>query len=1292
ATLYMLATGKTLLEGNSPTETVAAIARGDFPSVLDRRPNLPSGLARIITRALAITPEDRYPDVASLGAALAELAGVPAPKADDIPRVPADLIPARAHPDKPGPGPPSDVAAFAATGVATPQPPTVEGRPPSLPTTVRGKHRAAEADTAPPDRLEPSLPAIQGRFQLIRKLGSGSLGEMWLAQDTQRGDASVALKIFRPARGASIDAFKAEFRELSVAKHPNLVRIRDFGLIDDRLSGGAHAFYTMDYVDGPTLGHVARDANLETIYGLLVQLARGLIFLHAQTHRPHLSLKPQNIFLARDAEGRAQVVLTDPGNPTEKLRNIHRGERTSLPYAAPETLAGLIAGRRADLYSFGVIAFELLAGRRPFVERTPELLRSAHLYKQPPDLRLLRPEVPPEIAAVIEALLVKDPAKRPPAADVWIRAVNQVVVPPYPIETEATHLGRFSSAPWIGRLDVLETMVEALHHAGTPGSRRPRVLLVTGAAGVGKGRLLTELRRTAQLEGAVVYEGRPGSRDARPFAPLLPIIHARGAQYAPGLELGEVAAQLVGGITRPSVMMLRNVERMDRSTLEVLAHVSRILTPMSELDDVEPPPVLVVLTVRDGALADHSRSILEKMQGVTAIDIPPLDLTETADMLQAFFGTQPLSDDALKSLHRVTLGNPADVQDVLYTLLESGDLLLDHGVWSLRPGVDVPLPKSVGEATRKRFEMLSLAERDVLEALCVFGGPVTANIVDSLGPRAAEAVSALVERELLVRRLVDDEVCLTFVHERVREALLRDVSPEVLASRHRQAAVWLEQQYPDEQAVEALATHWREGGRPERALSFLLEAAKRTQIAGDIDRTIQWFSDALAVLPSAGLGVLRRLKTEATIREALGMATRSRGDLADAEAHFARHLAIGEDLEDPAQIGIAVDRLALVMIDAHRFEDAIQYAERGHDLALSHGDRSGQAMALRLIGSIKREMKGPGAGLEALNQALEVLGGEDGHADVQARIAVTLSYGYADAGQPEVAISWAEWGLEIARAERLVEMEVSLLINLSMAAFIGAMPERALSAAKEATAICRARGLKRYYTLALGNMGDSLRVLGDFDQAERLLREALRETYTGGNNALVVSRLIELTALALDRGMAQESLPYLREAWRLLPSVRTPQIATRVALSELRLRLCAEEVGLKACPKTTSELLREVTTRTRPFQDAARVRAMTLVATAAVAAGPDAARDAALEAARVASQLPAPGMQAHADAALSLVRVLRATGQAAQADVLQSAMRSAIEACAARIASESLRASYLAIKTHTYLLAPPPTH
>ncbi|MFT7582384.1 MAG: serine/threonine protein kinase, partial [Myxococcota bacterium] len=114
ATLYMLATGKTLLEGNSPTETVAAIARGDFPSVLDRRPNLPSGLARIITRALAITPDDRYPDVASLGAALAELAGVPAPKADDIPRVPADLIPARAHPDKPGPGPPSDVAAFAA--------------------------------------------------------------------------------------------------------------------------------------------------------------------------------------------------------------------------------------------------------------------------------------------------------------------------------------------------------------------------------------------------------------------------------------------------------------------------------------------------------------------------------------------------------------------------------------------------------------------------------------------------------------------------------------------------------------------------------------------------------------------------------------------------------------------------------------------------------------------------------------------------------------------------------------------------------------------------------------------------------------------------------------------------------------------------------------------------------------------------------------------------------------------------------------------------------------------------
>ncbi|PKN55805.1 MAG: serine/threonine protein kinase, partial [Deltaproteobacteria bacterium HGW-Deltaproteobacteria-14] len=93
ATLYSLATGFALVEGLGPNETVAAIARGDFPGVCDRAPHVPAALGAVVARALAIDPDQRYPDALAFAAALAELVSAPIPKPDDIPRVPAEALP-----------------------------------------------------------------------------------------------------------------------------------------------------------------------------------------------------------------------------------------------------------------------------------------------------------------------------------------------------------------------------------------------------------------------------------------------------------------------------------------------------------------------------------------------------------------------------------------------------------------------------------------------------------------------------------------------------------------------------------------------------------------------------------------------------------------------------------------------------------------------------------------------------------------------------------------------------------------------------------------------------------------------------------------------------------------------------------------------------------------------------------------------------------------------------------------------------------------------------------------------
>ncbi len=1334
ATLYTLACGEPLVDHPDPRQTVAAIARGDFPRLSERAPHIPAGLDAVISRALSLDVARRFSSALDLGAALASLAGLDRPEPDDVPRVPPELLPIRAAPAPPNEGShgvATTVAAGPARAVAT-----TAGNPKAtvrvkaaIPDTVVEPAPAQGAAEPRADAAEgPQLPRLLDRFQLERKLGSGAVGEMWLATDALHEGRPVALKIFRPAPGASMDEFKAEFRDLATLRHPNLVAIHDFGLVADA-PGGPLAFYTMDYVEGPDLRRAAAGASPEETWELLVQVARALSFLHAKTRRPHLSLKPENIFVTRDGseDGRRRVVLTDPGNPTEKLRSIHRGDRAGLPYAAPETLGGLVVGPSVDLYALGVIAFELIAGRRPFVERTSETLKAAHLSKAPPRLAELAPDVPEAIAEVVAALLAKEPARRPAGAQAWIRAVNKVVVPPYPVETQATRTSLLSSAPWAGREETVAALTAAVRAALEPGSRSERVILVCGERGIGKGRLLDELKRAAQLDGVLVLEAHEPTRRGRPLGPLLPLLAARYGQRLddgrltaeerrvlrqllgaradavpdaaadraaePAIDPDVVAGLLVRDLRRPTIALFRGADGLDRATLEVIARVSRVLAPMAGLtDDDALARLALVLTVTEPPADPAAPARLDAVAASLRLTLGPLDAGAVAEMLTAYFGNQPLTGDQLDTLTRVTGGNPSDLHDVLYTLIESEDLIHEDGLWQLKPGADVPLPKSVEEAMRRRFSALTRDERDLLELLAVFGAAVPANVIDSLGSEAPRAVSELVARELLVRRLVDDEVSLDFVHERVREALLRELDEQTRASRHRQAALWLEGHRDVDTVIEALAHHWSAGGRPERALAFLLEAAERASAAGDLERTATWYEEGLRILPLAGAGVIERLRTEARVRLRLGAARRAGGDLTAAERHFDRLLAIGRDLEDDGWTSIAHDNLALVMIDAGRLAEAAEHAETRYRLALEQGDRRDQVMALRLLGTIERELCGGAKGLQTLERALEVAGTDPELSDVRARLAVAISYANTQGLRPIEGIRWAEWGLELAREEGLVELEVSLLINLSMAAFLGGLPERALSASREAMVLAEAKGLRRYYTLALGNMGDTLRVLGHFDEAEALLRKALRETYRGGAHERVAARLVELSALALDRGAPRRALPYMREAWRLISHLRPgSQQHLEVLMAELRLRLRSRDEGtLHACEEATGALLRAVHEGTREAAPGLRLRALALVASAARRADPPAAAATARLALTLSHQIPPPGVLSCADAMAELVDVLEAVGDQPRAEAARAEIVAALTRCAEGIRSPALRQSFLAIPVHAALLSQDP--
>jgi hypothetical protein len=261
-------------------------------------------------------------------------------------------------------------------------------------------------------RFEPGA-LLAERYRILGLLGRGGMGEVYRADDLTL-DQTVALKFLPEALERDADRLERFFNEVRVARqvtHPAVCRVYDIGEAD-----GAH-FLSMEYVDGENLASLLRRiGRLPPAKALEIarQVADGLAEAHARGVL-HRDLKPENVML--DGQGRARI--TDFG--LAGLAESISGEdvRSGTPaYMAPEQLAGREVTARSDVYSLGLVLYELFTGRRAFSGRSfAELLRQ-HRDEVPPAPTEIVEGVDPAVERVIVSCLEKDPRRRPPSARV----------------------------------------------------------------------------------------------------------------------------------------------------------------------------------------------------------------------------------------------------------------------------------------------------------------------------------------------------------------------------------------------------------------------------------------------------------------------------------------------------------------------------------------------------------------------------------------------------------------------------------------------------------------------------------------------------------------------------------------------------------------------------------------------------------------------------------------------------------------------------------------------------------
>jgi non-specific serine/threonine protein kinase len=871
------------------------------------------------------------------------------------------------------------------------------------------------------------------QYRIISPLGSGGMGEVYLAEDDQL-KRKAALKFLAAEFSSNADhleRFVREARAASALNHPNICTIYEIN------SQGEAPFIAMEFIDGETVSSMIRRRrrNVRQTLEIAIQVSRALAEAH-EAGIVHRDIKPANIILTN----REQVKLLDFGLvKLVEQDNVAIGSKQLLTkagmvvgtasYMSPEQARGLEVDGRTDVWSLGVVLYEMLTGTLPFTGETSTDTLAAILTKKPLPPSQIFPEIPPALERIVLKTLESNRDERYPSADSLLSdltdlsrrmdfeaelqrsatirsndedtfifdkaptelAMRNTAGPDHENTGRRTSNLRSYGSNIIGRRGEISDLTHLLR------DETVRLVTMTGIGGTGKTRLAHAVAET------MLDEFADGVFMVELSSVVLP-------ELVPATIAQPLGLQDAGG--RPVMDILKD-HLVDKHMLLVLDNFEQIVDAAPQIAELlaAAPDVKVLVTSRF-----LLRITAEREYVVPPLSPPPDDSTSSFENLSRNDAVRLFAERARLADPRFEL-TEQNVRSVAEICLRLEGLPLAIELASARARVLSPAailskldsrlkfltggPRDLPERQRTMqgaidwsFDLLTDEEKSMFRMLSVFSGSFSVDaaeavcIGDGIGPEISviDAIASLLDKSLL-RRLEGQGGehrfgMLEVVREYARDALVSAGGHDSTRRRHAEyfvslgekaepflqaahSAEWLDRMEDEHDNLRA-AMQWSLQYDPTMAVRLAVAARNFWLVHSHLSEGYRWLKAAL----ESGGDPPAELRFK--LMNGLGLAARFRGDYETARKAYSDGLAAGQEAGNKHGVALSSRGLGLVAMQQGDTAEAREFFESGLAISRELDDKFGVAISLSFLGDLARTEKDHARARPLFEESLEL--------------------------------------------------------------------------------------------------------------------------------------------------------------------------------------------------------------------------------------------------------------------------------------------------------------------------------